>query len=80
MMTRPVRFATLAAVLGVAVGLAACGEKAQTSGTARKSDSKVWESKVEGFDAPGYKVADKSAWEAQMRARATGQNEYAKSR
>ena len=73
---------TMAGLLGLGglMLLAACGEKAQTTGSARKADGKVWESQAAGYDAAGYKPGDRNAWEAQMRNRATGQNEYAKDR
>jgi len=73
----PLRLAVLA-LLGVA--FSGCAEKAQTAGTARKTDGKAWESKATAYDAPGYKPGDKTAWEAQLRTRNAGQNEYAKDR
>ena len=65
----------------VAVPLAGCGEKAQTlnSSSAKKSDAKAWEGVTAGneYSAGGYKAGDKTAWEAQLKARTErGQNEY----
>jgi hypothetical protein len=64
-----------------AVPLAGCGEKAQTlnSSSAKKSDAKAWEGVTTGneYSAGGYKAGDKTAWEAQLKARTErGQNEY----
>jgi hypothetical protein len=63
----------------VALPLAACGEKAQTTeqGAARKSDAKGWEGTQATHVAGGYKSGDKAAWEAQLKSRTErGQNEY----
>jgi uncharacterized lipoprotein YehR (DUF1307 family) len=64
----------------VAVPLAGC-DKAQTAGqgTAKKADAKAWEGVATGaeYTASGYKAGDKTAWEAQLKARTErGQNEY----
>jgi hypothetical protein len=65
----------------VAVPLAGC-EKAQTAGqgAAKKADAKSWEGVTAagaGYTASGYKAGDKTAWEAQLKARTErGQNEY----
>ncbi len=65
-------------VTAVAVSLAACGEKAQTA-AGKKSDAKPWEGTQATHSADGYKPGDKSAWEAQLKARAErGQNEYSR--
>jgi hypothetical protein len=66
----------LAGVVAVAA-LAACTEKPQTA-SARKSDAKAWAGPAGAFVAPGWKVGDEASWEAQMRHRAQGQNEYAR--
>lgn len=60
--------------------LAGCGEKAQTVGTAKKSDAKAWEGMAQAtHSADGYKAGDKAAWEAQLKARTErGQNEYSR--
>jgi hypothetical protein len=66
----------------LAVGLVACGEKAQTAGdrNAKKADAKAWEGSQDGsYTANGWKAGDKDSWEAQMKARAQrGQNEYSR--
>ena len=64
------------ALLGLAV--TGCGEKAQTAGAAKKVDAKAWESSQTAYPATGWKGGDQAAWEAQMRLRAQGQNEYSR--
>ena len=59
------------------LGLAACGEKAQTAST-RKADSKAWDAAKDGYVVPGWKSGDQASWEEQMRNRAQSQNEYAR--
>ena len=64
----------------IAVPLAGC-DKAQTAGqgAAKKADAKAWEGITDGagYTASGYKAGDKTAWEAQLKARTErGQNEY----
>jgi predicted small lipoprotein YifL len=68
----------LAAAAAVMV-LAACGEKPQTIGQAAKKDGgQVWQASQSSFQAAGWTPGDKASWEAQMRARAQGQNEYSR--
>jgi len=65
----------------VAVGVAGCGDKAQTADAGvKKSDAKAWEGGgVAAYSAGGWKSGDKDSWEAQMKARAQrGQNEYSR--
>jgi hypothetical protein len=57
------------------VVLAACGEKPQTSGT-RKADAAPSQGAVAAYTAPGWKAGDATSWEAQMKKRSEGQNEY----
>ena len=74
-----------AALAGVAL-LAACGEKPQTNAEGVKHDAAPWSGTSSGtqhdgggttFTAPGWKVGDKAAWEAQIKTRGqNGQNEY----
>jgi transcription elongation factor len=62
-----------------ALGLSACGDKAQTSAGV-KSDAPAFESVTgpgNAYNAPGWKAGDKTAWEQQLKTRAqNGQNEY----
>lgn len=64
-------------VAALAASLAACGEKPQTAAT-KKSDGKPWEGAQNGFVAQGWKAGDQGSWDAQMRTRAQGQNEYSR--
>ncbi|MGD9834402.1 MAG: hypothetical protein AB7U92_16775 [Piscinibacter sp.] len=64
-------------VAALAAALAACGEKPQTAAT-KKSDGKPWEGAQNGFVAQGWKAGDQGSWDAQMRTRAQGQNEYSR--
>jgi hypothetical protein len=68
-------------VTAAALPLAGC-DKAQTAGqgAAKKADTQAWEGVTAagaGYTASGYKAGDKTAWEAQLKARTErGQNEY----
>jgi len=70
--------AALGAML-LALALVACGEKAQTtaSGPEKKADVPAWKGGNAAFNAPGWVASDQAAWEAQLRARAQAQNDYA---
>ncbi len=57
--------------------LAGCGEKPQNL-TQRKADSPAWTGAQGGDSAPGWKAGDQTSWEAQMRTRSQGQNEYSR--
>jgi hypothetical protein len=62
----------------MAVCAAGCSEKAQTAGTGRKADAKVWSGTQSGNVAEGWKPGDRDSWEAQMRLRVQGQNEHSR--
>lgn len=64
-------------MIGVAVALAAC-EKPQSGPSARKTDTKPWDTGQSLFVAPGWKANDEASWESQIRERAAQQNEYAR--
>ena len=64
-----------AALVMGAVSVAACGEKPQTAGT-RKVDVSPTQGAVAAYTAPGWKAGDATSWEAQMKRRSEGQNEY----
>jgi len=63
----------------LALATAGCGDKPQTASTAKKADAKAWESASSPYAAADWKGGDKAAWEAQMRIRAQGQDEYSRS-
>jgi hypothetical protein len=65
----------LAAALAAA--LSACGERPQTAAT-RKADGIPWEGAQKSHVAQGWKPGDQASWEAQMRVRAQGQNDYSR--
>lgn len=75
---------TASAALAVAAGLllGACSERVQTADRAeRLIDTASWSGVVAG--APGqtplpYQAGDPASWEAHLKARTQGQNEYAR--
>ncbi len=66
-------------LLGVVVAalalLGGCTEKPQGVGLP-KSATPAWQGAQDPFVAPGWKVGDRASWQAQLRDRAKGQNEY----
>ena len=75
----PGRALAIAALLGAAV-LAGCGEKPQTlDAKAKGPDAAPWSASASSpFYAADWKGGDKAAWEAQIRTRNQGQNDYAR--
>ena len=72
-MKRPAR---ILCALGLAVLVAACGEKPQ-QGSSSKSHTQAWKGSDQPvFNAPGWKASDQGAWDNQLRTRAQNQNEY----
>jgi len=71
------RFRCFALTLAMVFGLAACGEKPQTSGT-RKADTQAWQANGSAHAVPGWKAGDQASWEEHLRSRAQGQNEYSR--
>ena len=66
------------ALLAACGALAACTEKPQTAST-RKVDAPPWAGTASTANtAPGWKVGDEASWEAQIKARSQGQNEYSR--
>ena len=62
-----------------AVLVSACGERVQTipAGSERKTDSPAWNITDNGFVASGWTPGNEASWDAQMKKRAQGQNDYA---
>ena len=71
------RIVLLACAVAACLGLAACSEKPQTA-SVRKADSRAFQGPDDGYAAPGWKIGDEASWEAQMKNRAQGQNEYSR--
>ncbi len=71
------RTVTLCATICL-LGLAACSEKPQTAGAARKTDAAAYTGASAAYTAAGFKAGDKTAWESQIRQRNQGQNEYSR--
>jgi hypothetical protein len=65
-------------LLSLSLGLAACGEKPQTA-SHRKADGHPSDGPVSAYTAGTWKAGDAAGWDAQMRTRAQGQNEYSRS-
>lgn len=75
--------ATVAMALALALcGLAACGERSQGEpARLKKADSKPSAGAVatdKAYMASGWTAGDDTSWQAQIRSRAQGQNEYAR--
>lgn len=68
-------------LIGAAVlALSACGERPQTGDARLKSsDAKASSGTQNGHAAPGWTAGDQTSWANQLKARAQGQNEYARS-
>ena len=78
-MKRALALMTAASALLLVV---ACTEKPQTNAQGVRHDTAPWSGTGTSantgtpFTAAGYKPGDKAAWEAQLKTRALGQNEY----
>jgi hypothetical protein len=72
---------TTIAMALLAACVSGCGDKPQTldAASAKKADGKAWEASNSAYLAEGWKAGDQASWEAQMRTRAQGQNEYSRS-
>jgi hypothetical protein len=66
-------------VLASVIALSACGEKPQSLGGVKSDAAPHAGVGTSQYAIPGWKAGDKTAWEQQLRARAQGQNDYAKS-
>ncbi len=68
---------TIGAGLLLSLAFAACSEKPQTIGQ-RKADGPPADGPTTAYTAGNWKAGDAAGWEAQMRIRAQGQNEYSR--
>jgi hypothetical protein len=59
--------------------LTACGDKAQSMGGIKSDTPPSAGVGSSQYVSPGWKAGDKTSWEQQLRTRAQGQNDYAKS-
>ncbi|MEY4294936.1 MAG: hypothetical protein RLY82_624 [Pseudomonadota bacterium] len=66
-------------LIACAVLLTACGEKAQSMGGIKSDAPPSAGVGTSQYVSPGWKAGDKTSWEQQLRTRAQGQNDYAKS-
>jgi len=75
------RWATGVIALGLAAGLAACGEKPQVLTGVPKSDTAPYTGTgVSAFTAPGWQAGDATSWNSQLKARAQyGMNDHTRS-
>ena len=65
--------------LAIVVLLAACGDKPQTlQAGAKKPDTQAYQGQGDAYKAAGWTNGDKASWEAQIKLRNQGQNEYAR--
>jgi hypothetical protein len=76
MIRRSIGFVFTAAMV---LALVACSEAPQKA-SMKKSDTEAWQATDSAFVAPGWKEGDRSSWEEQLRNRALGQNDYAKTK
>ena len=57
--------------------LAACGERAQTTGDgSTKYDAPSWQGAENRYVTPGWQQGNRASWEKQLRRRTQSQNEH----
>jgi hypothetical protein len=61
----------------LSLGLVACSEKPQST-SHRQADGHPSDGPATAYTAGTWKAGDAAAWDAQMRIRAQGQNEYSR--
>jgi hypothetical protein len=64
-------------VAAAGLGLAGCGDTVQTK-SARKADAPAYTGAQAAYTAGTWKAGDAAAWEAQLKTRSQGQNEYSR--
>ena len=67
-------------VVGAVAGLVACGEREQVAEGKRtyqgKHDSSPWDNEPLAYGSGKWSKGDRASWEAQIKARQQGQDEY----
>jgi hypothetical protein len=71
------RTAFASAIVTSALLLAGCGDKPQNM-VKRKSDTPAFAGADAAYTAGNWKAGDSAAWEAQLKTRSQGQNEYSR--
>jgi hypothetical protein len=66
----------VAIVLTAVLALAACSEAPQEIGSAGAGQAPAFQGTGTAYQAPGWKPGDDKAWEAQIKQRNKGQDEY----
>jgi hypothetical protein len=65
--------------LAIVALLAACGDKPQAIDAGKKKpDTQAFQGQDGAYKAAGWTNGDKVSWEAQLKARSQGQNEYSR--
>jgi hypothetical protein len=71
------RLTAATGLLALFATLAACSEHPQTA-THRKADGHAFDGPGTAYTAGNWKAGDEAGWEAQIRIRSQGQNEYSR--
>lgn len=69
---------TTGLLVAAVLTLSACGEKPQSLGGVKSDAAPHTGVGASKYADPSWKAGDKTAWEQQLRVRAQGQNDYAK--
>lgn len=78
---KPSRWLLSVIALGMAAGLAACGDKPQAlSGLPKSDQAPATGTGASAFTAPGWQAGDATSWQSQLKARAQyGMNDHTRS-
>ncbi len=68
---------SLFAIVSAGLLLAACGDKPQNM-SQRKSDTPAYAGANAAYTVGTWKAGDAASWEAQLKTRSQGQNEYSR--
>jgi hypothetical protein len=65
--------------LAIVALLTACGEKPQAIDAGKKKpDTQAFQGQGDAYKAAGWTNGDKASWDAQLKMRSQGQNEYSR--